>query len=43
LEFSICNVPANPFALAKSVEKTSTETTQELGGSMFWGGLINNF
>ena len=35
LEFSICNVPANPFALAKSNE----------GGSIavpFWGGLINN-
>jgi HK97 family phage prohead protease len=71
LEFSICNVPANPWALAKSAEKLTslsisppevlqgktppealetppsvavkTETTQELGGSMFWGGLINNF
>jgi HK97 family phage prohead protease len=43
LEFSICNVPANPFALAKSIEKAKTETTQELGGSSFWGGLINNF
>jgi HK97 family phage prohead protease len=42
LEFSICNVPANPFALAKSIETARTETTQELGGSMFWGGLINN-
>jgi HK97 family phage prohead protease len=43
LEFSICNVPANPFALAKTVEKISTETTQELSGPTFWGGLINNF
>ena len=43
LEFSICNVPANPFALAKSIEKAKTETTQELGGLSFWGGLINNF
>jgi HK97 family phage prohead protease len=42
LEFSICNVPANPFALAKSIEAAKPETTQELGGSMFWGGLINN-
>jgi HK97 family phage prohead protease len=42
LEFSICNVPANPFALAKSIEAAKTETTRELGGSMFWGGLINN-
>jgi HK97 family phage prohead protease len=42
LEFSICNVPANPFALAKSIEAAKLETTQELGGSIFWGGLINN-
>jgi HK97 family phage prohead protease len=42
LEFSICNVPANPFALAKTIEAAKTETTQKLGGSMFWGGLINN-
>jgi HK97 family phage prohead protease len=41
VEFSICNVPANPFALAKSVTAEKTETTQELGGSLFWGGLIN--
>jgi HK97 family phage prohead protease len=43
LEFSICNVPANPFALTKSANIEKAETTQELGGSMFWGGLINNF
>ncbi|GHU68998.1 hypothetical protein FACS189450_00990 [Spirochaetia bacterium] len=43
LEFSICNVPANPFALAKSVEKTATETTQGLSCPSFWGGIINNF
>ena len=39
LEFSICNVPANPFALAKTM---SNERSQE-GGSIavpFWGGLI---
>jgi HK97 family phage prohead protease len=42
LEFSICNVPANPFALAKNIEMAKAETTQELGGSMFWGGLIKN-
>jgi hypothetical protein len=41
LEFSICNVPANPFALAKNIEAAKTETTQELGGFSFWGGLIN--
>jgi HK97 family phage prohead protease len=41
LEFSICNVPANPFALAKSSEAAKPETAQELGGSAFWGCLIN--
>ena len=48
LEFSICNVPANPFALAKNIEAEKTEITQELNcprtvSSTFWGGLINNF
>jgi HK97 family phage prohead protease len=43
LEFSICNVPAKPFALAKTIREGKAETKQELGGSMFWGGLINNF
>jgi HK97 family phage prohead protease len=42
LEFSICNVPANPFALAKSVKTAETEQSQELVRSHFWGGLINN-
>ena len=42
LEFSICNVPANPFALAKSVEVAEAEQSQELVRSHFWGGLINN-
>jgi HK97 family phage prohead protease len=64
LEFSICNVPANPFATVKlaslSISQSGVlqsktphdletppsvavaETTRELGGSMFWGGLINN-
>ena len=41
LEFSICNVPANPFALAKNIETKKTETTQELNCPTFWGGLIN--
>jgi hypothetical protein len=43
LEFSICNVPANPFALAKSNEVSKTHTTHELNHPAFWGGLINNF
>ena len=42
LEFSICNVPANPFALAKNIEKTKPETIQEFTHPVFWGGLINN-
>jgi HK97 family phage prohead protease len=48
LEFSICNVPANPWALAKplalakTIEAAKTETTQGLGYPTFWGGLINN-
>jgi len=45
LEFSICNVPANPFALAKTMsdEAATTETKQELNHPSFWSGLINNF
>ena len=43
LEFSVCNVPANPFALAKNIEAAKTETTRELNHPAFWSGLINNF
>ena len=43
LEFSICNVPANPYALAKSIEAAKTETTRGLNCPTFWGGLIHNF
>jgi HK97 family phage prohead protease len=39
LEFSICNVPANPFALAKGI----TKTKQDIGPSSFWGNIIRNF
>jgi HK97 family phage prohead protease len=45
LEFSICNVPANPFALSKRSEglgMRSEETKQDLPCPTFWGGLINN-
>jgi HK97 family phage prohead protease len=42
LEFSICNVPANPFALKKNIEVPGTEPTQDLTCPTFWGGLINN-
>jgi len=44
LEFSICNVPANPFALAKSKGNGELEIGNCEKGSNanpFWGGLIN--
>jgi HK97 family phage prohead protease len=43
LEFSICNVPANPFALTKSIEAVKTEIKQDLCSSNFWGSIIHNF
>jgi HK97 family phage prohead protease len=43
LEFSICNVPANPWALAKSAHTGRAETTQNLSSPSFWDCLINNF
>ena len=43
LEFSICNVPANSYALAKSIEAVKTETARDLIQPTFWSGLINNF
>jgi HK97 family phage prohead protease len=42
LEFSICNVPANPFALTKNIEAAKAETKQGLCSSGFWGNLIQN-
>jgi len=38
LEFSVCNVPANPFALAKA----ATEAKQDISHTNFWNGFINN-
>jgi HK97 family phage prohead protease len=35
LEFSICNVPANPFALSNSIDRKA-----EQGFSSFWGNFI---
>jgi HK97 family phage prohead protease len=43
LEFSICNVPVNPFALTKSIEAAKKETKQDSCSSGFWGNIINNF
>jgi uncharacterized protein len=37
LEFSICNVPANPYALAKSTENEKSDNANP-----FWNCLINN-
>jgi phage head maturation protease len=44
LEFSICNVPDNPFALAKQMNNEQGTMNNERGSnaSPFWGGLINN-
>ena len=44
LEFSICNVPANPFALAKSMSNEQLAVSNERSDhtALFWSGLINN-
>ena len=41
LEFSICNVPANPFALAKNMEAVKQETKQDFSLPNFFGGFLN--
>jgi len=43
LEFSICNVPANPFALATSNEQRTMSNEEGVSASLFWGSFINNF
>ena len=43
LEFSICNVPANPFALAKEGRKEKGEVRSEEIAIPFFGGLINYY
>jgi HK97 family phage prohead protease len=41
LEFSVCNVPANPFALAHpALRKAIPETKQVAGLPNFWGNII---
>jgi HK97 family phage prohead protease len=42
LEFSICNVPANPFALAKMNEEREMKKEIVNIVSPFWGNFINN-
>ena len=45
LEFSICNVPANPFALSKSGigEQGIVSGKKSNNAVIFWNGIINNF
>jgi uncharacterized protein len=44
LEFSICNVPANPYALINNREKITNNKDEEgNNAAYYWGGLINNF
>jgi uncharacterized protein len=43
LEFSICNVPANPYALANKKEKITNNKEQGDNAVQYWGGLINIF
>jgi HK97 family phage prohead protease len=40
LEFSICNVPANPFALAKRNEELAMSNENSIDAALYWGGLI---
>jgi len=42
LEFSICNVPANPFALAKTNEDLGMRNEKSDNANPFWNCLINN-
>jgi HK97 family phage prohead protease len=43
LEFSICNVPANPFALSEfALTKGLTENKAAAGFPDFWGNIITN-
>ena len=44
LEFSICNIPANSFALAKTINNEKSVINNEIinNVSPFWGSFINN-
>ena len=42
LEFSICNVPANPFALTKSNEQVAGSNEERSNAVNFWNGFIHN-
>ena len=44
LEFSICNVPANPWALVKEMrnEELAMINERDNNAALFWGSFINN-
>ena len=42
LEFSICNVPANPYALTKNNEQITGSKERGIIANPFWVGIINN-
>jgi len=42
LEFSICNVPANPYALANNKKEIINNKEKSNNVSPFWGNFINN-
>ena len=41
LEFSVCNVPANPYALTKNKEKRGEKKDQADNAFQFWGSFLN--
>jgi len=41
LEFSICNVPANPYALAKAKEQLEMRNEKSDNAFPFWGNFLN--
>ena len=41
VEFSICNVPANPYALQKKNEERKENNDDGVSAAQFWAGLIN--
>jgi HK97 family phage prohead protease len=41
LEFSICNVPANPFALTKNSEQITNNKEKDNFAAHYWGGLFH--
>ncbi len=42
LEFSICNIPANPYALAKTIRNEKLAVSNEKNSGLLWGLVSNN-